>query len=92
MIKNIKSKALRLYYEKDDGSKLPPSNLYKIKLIIGLLNAAKEPEDMNFPGSGLHRLSGNMNDFWSVKVSGNYRIIFKLENGDVYDIDYLDYH
>ncbi|MEO6685824.1 MAG: type II toxin-antitoxin system RelE/ParE family toxin [Dyadobacter sp.] len=47
---------------------------------------------MNFPGSGLHKLSGNLNDFWSVKVSGKYRIIFKFEDENVYDVDYLDYH
>lgn len=92
MIKSIKSKPLRLLFEKDDGSKLPALSVNRIKLIITLLNAASEPNDMNFPGSGLHKLSGNLNDFWSVKVSGNYRIIFKFEDDNVYDVDYLDYH
>jgi toxin HigB-1 len=57
-----------------------------------LLDAATKPEDMNFPGSGLHKLSGELNEFWSVKVNGNYRIIFRFENGHVYDVEYLDYH
>lgn len=92
MIKSISSKPLRLLFEKDDGSKLPSLSLNKIKLIITLLNAASEPGDMNFPGSGLHKLSGNMHNFWSVKVSGNYRIIFRMEDENVYDVDYLDYH
>ena len=47
---------------------------------------------MDFPGSGLHELSGELKDFWSVKISANYRIIFKFEGKDVTDVDYLDYH
>jgi proteic killer suppression protein len=92
MIKTINSKPLRLFYQKDDGSKLPASQLGKIGLILGLLDAATRPEDMDFPGSALHKLSGDYKDFWSVKVNANYRIIFRFENDNAYDIDYLDYH
>lgn len=92
MIKTIHSKPLRLLYQKDDGSRLPASQLGKIELIIGLLDAAEKPEDMDFPGSGLHKLSGEYKDFWSVKVNANYRIIFRFEDGHASDVDYLDYH
>jgi toxin HigB-1 len=57
-----------------------------------MLNAAKEVRDLNFPGSGLHQLKGEYQDFWSVSVSGNWRIIFKFLDGDVYEVDYFDYH
>ncbi len=33
-----------------------------------------------------------MKDFWAIKVSANYRIIFRLKAGNIYDVDYLDYH
>jgi proteic killer suppression protein len=92
MIKSISSKPLRLLYEKEDASKLPASHLTKIGLIMGLLDAATKAEEVNFPGSGLHKLSGDLKDFWAVKVSGNYRIVFRFEGEDAYDIDYLDYH
>lgn len=92
MIKTINSKPLRLFYQKDDGSKLPVSQLEKIGLILGLLDSAARPEDMDFPGSGMHKLSGDYKDFWSVKVNANYRIIFRFEDGHVHDVDYLDYH
>lgn len=92
MIKSIINKPLRLFYQKDDGSKLPASQLSKIGLIMGLLDAATKPEDMDFPGSGLHKLSGELKDFWSVKVNGNYRIIFRFEDEGATDVDYLDYH
>lgn len=47
---------------------------------------------MQVPGYDLHKLSGNLKDFWSVKVNGNYRIIFSFEGENVCNVDYLDYH
>ena len=43
-------------------------------------------------GWGLHALSGKYENFWSVKVNGDYRIVFRFENGIAIDVDYLDYH
>lgn len=71
---------------------MPPSQLGKINLILGLLDAAVKPEDMDFPGSGLHKLAGEYKDFWSVKVNGNYRIVFRFDQEGAFDVDYLDYH
>ena len=59
---------------------------------MGLLDAVVKPEDMDFPGSGLHKLSGDLKDFWAVKVSANYRIVFKFDDEGVTDVDYVDYH
>jgi proteic killer suppression protein len=44
------------------------------------------------PGYHLHQLKGDLKDFWAVRVTGNYRIIFQFEAGQVHDVDYLDYH
>ncbi|KQS33914.1 type II toxin-antitoxin system RelE/ParE family toxin [Dyadobacter sp. Leaf189] len=92
MIRSIVSKPLRLFYQKGDSSKLPASQLGKISLVLTLLDAASIPEEMDFPGSGLHKLSGELKDFWAVKINANYRIIFRFEGKDVTDVDYLDYH
>ena len=92
MIESIRSKALRLLWEKDDASKLPPSQLFKIKMILTLLNAAATIQDISFPGSELHSLKGDLSGFWAVKVNGNYRIVFRLENENAFDVDYIDYH
>lgn len=61
-------------------------------MILTLLDSATDVADMNFPGSGLHQLKGDLNGFWAVKVNGNYRIIFRFENEHAFDIDYIDYH
>lgn len=48
--------------------------------------------DMSYPGAGLHPLKRNLKYLFSVNVSGNWRIIFRFEKGEVFDVDYLDYH
>ena len=47
---------------------------------------------MNLPGYGLHRLSGDRRGQWSVRVSGNWRIVFRFENGEPVDVTLVDYH
>lgn len=64
----------------------------RLRLILGRLNAAREPKDMDLPGLRLHKMSGNLEGFLSVEVSGNWRVIFRFEGPDVFDVDYLDYH
>lgn len=88
----FKHKGLKLFYEKGDASKLQPQHVSKIRLVLTRLEAASTPEELNVPGYGLHQLKGNLKEFWSVKIDKNYRIIFKVENKNTHDIDYIDYH
>jgi proteic killer suppression protein len=92
MIEGIRHKGLKLLWEKDNPSKIPAAQIDKIKLILTLLDNAVDVEDTNFPGSGLHLLKGDLAGFWSVKVNGNYRIIFRFEQENAFDVDYIDYH
>ena len=92
MIQSFKHKGLRLFFEHDDASKLQPHHVEKIRRILYRLDEAKTIDDMNVVGWALHQLSGTLKGFWSVKVNGNYRIIFRFEEGDAYDVDYVDYH
>lgn len=48
--------------------------------------------DMNLPGFRAHPLKGALKGHWAVWVSGNWRVTFRFDDGDAYDIDYLDYH
>jgi proteic killer suppression protein len=47
---------------------------------------------MNVPGYSLHSLTGDLEDFWPVKVDKNYRIIFRFTGENAHDVNYLDYH
>ena len=92
MISSIQHKGLKLLWTKNDASKLPAEQVKKIKNILTLLHGAELVEDLNYPGAGLHPLKGDLKGYWSVTVSGNYRIILKFDNGNAYLLNYLDYH
>ena len=93
MIDSIAHKGLRLLWEKNDPSRLPPEQIEKIRRILSALNTAKTLEPIRMiPGYKLHPLSGDLKGFWAVSVTGNYRICFRFEEGSIFDIDYLDYH
>lgn len=93
MIQSILHKGLKRLWEKDDPSKLPAEQVEKIGRILEALNAAKTLDPLRaIPGYRLHSLSGNLKGLWSVSVTGNYRIIFRFENENAYNVDYTDYH
>lgn len=92
MIVSFTHKGLKLYYEKGDVSKLQQKHVSKIRLILTRLDAAASVDEMKIPGYNLHQLSGTLQGYHSVKVDGNYRVIFRFSGENVYDIDYLDYH
>jgi proteic killer suppression protein len=52
----------------------------------------RAPDDMDLPGFRLHPLKGDLKGHLAVSVSGNWRVTFRFEGGDAYDVDYLDYH
>jgi proteic killer suppression protein len=92
VIVSIQHKGLKLLWEKNNPTKLPAAYVKKIRNTLTLLDSAVKVEDMNFPGSGLHPLKGELAGFHAVTVTGNWRIIFNFENGDAYLVDYIDYH
>ncbi|WP_366938030.1 type II toxin-antitoxin system RelE/ParE family toxin [Limnohabitans sp.] len=59
---------------------------------LAQLNRAQAPRDMNLPGWRLHPLSGGLAGRWAVMVSGNWRLTFRIEDGDAILVDYQDYH
>ena len=92
MIESIRHKGLRELFEKGRSAKIQQDHKKRLQLILTILNAAKEVRDLNFPGSGLHQLKGDLDGYWSLRVSGNWRLVFRFEDGDAIDIDYVDYH
>ena len=92
MTVSIRHKGLRLYYEEGNGAKLPAAQLRKIAMILTALDAVSCEDDIKQLGGGIHPLKGDYAGFWAMFVTGNYRIIFRFEAGDIHDVDYLDYH
>ena len=93
MIESITHKGLKLLWIKNDPSKLPAEQINKIKRILSTLNTIKTLEPLKMiPGYKLHQLSGESKGFWSVWVTGNFRIIFRFEDENASEINYIDYH
>lgn len=93
MIESFKHKGLQEFFERNLTSKLPQERLKKIKMILAILNSARELKDLNVPAFRLHRLKKPpLDGYYSIDVSGNYRIVFWFEDGKVSEVDYLDTH
>jgi len=92
MIERFTHKGLKRLFQQGDAKGIPQDLLEKLENILFVLNRAKRPEDMNLPGFRLHRLKGDLKGFWSVTVRANWRVIFRFEGGDAYDVDLIDYH
>lgn len=92
MIISFRSRALKRLWEKDEGRQLPPERLEKIKLFLDRLDAAIEPEAMNTPGAGFHKLTGYKTARYAVSVSANWRITFSFAGQDAINVDFEDYH
>jgi len=92
MIRSFKHRGLKRLFERDDTGQVSASQLNHIQDILFLLDISEIPKDLDKPGYNLHPLKGNFKGFWSVKVSGNWRIIFRLKDGDAFDVDLIDYH
>jgi len=63
-----------------------------VEEILTVLDAAESPEALNLPGYRLHPLKGELKGFWSVTVRANWRIIFRFEGEDAFDVEMIDYH
>jgi Plasmid maintenance system killer protein len=92
MIASIRHKGLKRFWTEGNSSGLPQDQVKKIGYILRLLNGAEVATDMNFPGLNLHQLRGDLDNYWSVTVKTNWRIIFRFENGHAHLVDYLNYH
>jgi proteic killer suppression protein len=92
MIESFRHRGLRRLYERGDRSGIGPSLIARVVNILSVLDSAESIEQIDVPGYRLHPLTGNLKGFWSIRVSGNWRIVFRLEENRVLDIDLIDYH
>jgi len=92
MIEHFRHKGLKRLFQQGEAKGISPDLLETLENILFVLSRARRPEDMNLPGFRLHRLKGDLKGFWSVIVRANWRVIFRFEEGDAYDVDLIDYH
>lgn len=92
MIKSFRHKGLKAFYSTGSKVGIQTKHAERLRLILARLDASYQAEDMDLPGLRLHKLTGKLKDFWAVQVSGNWRIIYRFEGKDAFEVDYLDYH
>ena len=88
----IKHKGLRALHERDDRARLPAQLVPRLRRILFRLQEATHPGSADAPGFRLHPLKGKRAGQWSVRVSGNWRVVFRFEDGEAVDVDLVDYH
>ena len=69
-------KGLRALHERDDAARLPAGLVPRLRRIL----------------FRLHPLKGDRAGQWSVRVSGNWPVVFRFEDGEAVDVDLIDYH
>ena len=92
MIRSFKHRGLKRLYERDDRSGIRPDLLETVEDILARLDEAVVPQALNLPGYRLHPLKGDLKGFWSVTVRANWRIIFRFQGTDAFDVELIDYH
>jgi proteic killer suppression protein len=92
MIVSFKHRGLKRLFQRGDRSGVRPDLLEGVEDILGRLNEATTPQALNLPGYRLHPLKGELRGFWSVVVRANWRIIFRFEREDAFDVELIDYH
>lgn len=92
MIRRIRHRGVKRLYEDDDRRGLNAQHVERIRRALAYLDRASEPADLNLPGWRLHPLKGELAGYWSITVTANWRLVFRFEDRNVTDVDYVDYH
>ena len=93
MIKSFQDRFSESFFITGKSKKIP-QNIQKVALRkLDYLHAASELDDLRVPPANrLEKLVGDLEGFYSIRVNKQYRVVFRFENGDAYDVSIVDYH
>lgn len=90
---SISHRGLRRFIEANDVRELRGDLVPRIRRVITALVLASGPETiLGPPGWRIHQLAGDRAGVWSISVSGNWRITFKVNGAEIHDLNLEDYH
>ena len=93
IIGKFRHKGLRRLYEDDAMSGVPAHSIRKIKAILAALEFADNLSQVaTMPGWKIHPLKGDRKGEYSISVTGNRRITFRLQGNAVTEVNFEDYH
>jgi proteic killer suppression protein len=91
VIRTFKHRGLKRLYERGDRSGIRPDLLETVEDILARLDEADNPQALNLPGYHLHTLKGGLKGYWSVTVRGIWRVVFRFEGTNAFDVEPIDY-
>lgn len=92
MIKSFKQSWLEEFFHKGKNKKVPAQLSSRLFRKLDMMNAAKELDDLTSPPSNhLHQLYGDRKGQWAISVNGPWRLCFRFEDGDIFDIELVQY-
>jgi proteic killer suppression protein len=92
MIKSFKHKGLEKFYTSGSTRGIQANHAKKLRMQLAALDTAQAIDDIDIPGYRLHQLTGDKRGIWSITVNANWRLTFEFEEGNIYILNYEDYH
>lgn len=89
-IASFRDKRLENLFETGKDPRVPPNMEKKVIRLLDHLDAASGLSDLNI--AGFHPLKGDRRGTYAWKVTGNYRLTFRFDNGEASDVALEDYH
>ncbi len=92
-IRNFVHKGLKRLYLDDSPKGLPADAVNKLRAMLSFLQDMEDTEELRaFPLWKAHQLAGERKGVWSLHVTRNWRLTFQIKGGEIWDVDYEDYH
>jgi proteic killer suppression protein len=94
-IRNVIHRGLRRFIQHNDASGLAPFLVEKVRNILTFLQEMEDVQELrDIPSWKVHQLTGDRKGIWSLTVTRNWRITFRIDRaeGEILDLDYEDYH
>ena len=92
-IRHVRHRGLRRLFLKDDSTAIPPDAVDKLCKMLAFLQDMRSVEELHTIAAWkVHRLTGDRKDIWSLHVTRNWRLTFRIEREEIVDIDFVDYH
>jgi toxin HigB-1 len=93
MIRTFVQSWLREFWHSGKHQRVPPELATRLLRKLDMLNRAAAWKDLQAPPANrLHRLHGDREGQWAISVSGPWRLCFRFEEGDIFDLELVQYH
>jgi len=93
MIRSFADSETRRFYETGKSRRYPPAIQTRAAMRLTQLDAATRVADLRLPPSNrLEALKGNRTGQWSIRIDNQWRVCFRFESGDAFEVEIVDYH